>query len=336
MVRPQPETPRHEMTTNADLQPYRERYFAFLRALAETRLVTIAATHVLTDFPEKLPREMSRVYADLFERMAKALFKAADEARRRAGAVSVGEVSAAVQEDAAADDETSEFVAADRDSREFSIHALELLMATSSDTANEIDPHDGERFIAGAQQQAVALLFAHLDAFLADTLRTILAARPGALRRDKRLTWRKALEFSDYDQLRAHLIEEWTYEFGWGTVSQRLSTLEEQFGLTIPASELEREKLSVLEQQRHLVIHNGGVVSHRYVRETKDRSAVVGEPLCLTRDTTRELYGAVRRVGSDIFVAVARKLFGARRKDLNGVWMRRGTGDEREESASDT
>ena len=198
-----------------------------------------------------------------------------------------------------------------------------LLMAALDFTKKKVPVLDvGKQFQVLARHQAVAMMFAHTDAFVADTLRVVCRVKPEVLRTGKQLTWETALSYPSMDDLLSGLVEEFSYEFGWKTLRHRLEFFHDRFGvdLDIPPDEL--NLLKTFEQRRHLIIHNGGVVTEKYIAETGDANTRVGRPIVVSRADVRTLGNTVSLLGGELFCAIAVKYLAAKPSDLTQVLHR--------------
>jgi hypothetical protein len=174
----------------------------------------------------------------------------------------------------------------------------------------------GEDFQALARHQAVAMTFAHMDAFFGNTMRTICRNKPEVLRIGKQLTWASALSFESIGELAESLAEQFIYEFGWQTLAKRLESLDRSFGLKVPVSSKHSRILNLFEQRRHLIIHNGGVITQKYLNESGDTKGIVGSELSISSEETKSLAAAVTQLGTNLFSAVAQKYLKAKKSDL--------------------
>lgn len=294
------------MPTHSLFPEYKGVYLAFLRALSHTQLVNAIATHSLTAFPTRLPSELKDAVASLFNWMGNAMLSAIDEDPPNDGRADLEPTLA----------EPS--LSSDPEALRFAECAIELMLAEYRPGAS------GDADVqAVARHQAVAMMFAHLDAFFGDSVRIICRVRPEVLRNNKQITWTTVLDFDRIDRLVEHIIEQYVYEFGWKTVDDRIRTLINRFGLELDVPDADLAHVRTLEQKRHLIIHNGGVVTSKYTRESGDCSTPVGQVLAVSAEDVQLLYDAVKMIGSDLCAEVARKLLGAEDIDLTQIWRRK-------------
>lgn len=169
--------------------------------------------------------------------------------------------------------------------------------------------------------QAVAMTFSSLDAFFGDSVRTALCSRPEALRRNKKIEWAEVLALRTRKELEEHLAEQLVYEFGWQTSKARVAWLKQELGLELSISEAQLDTLHLWEQRRHLIVHNGGIVNSRYLRETRDPSLEVGAKVTASSGDLDLLLETALCVGAELYHAVSIKFLGLKdgAHELHGV-----------------
>src|SRR5205807_7395206 len=104
----------------------------------------------------------------------------------------------------------------------------------------KLDKSSQPNFERLLSSQALIMVFAFVEAFLADTLRLICSVRPEILKTEKKIEWSTALEFDKKEDLIAHLRERYVYDFGWLSLDERVKHLRGKLGLEIntPTSDL--------------------------------------------------------------------------------------------------
>jgi hypothetical protein len=275
---------------------YREKYWAFIRAVHQTLFLSTVAQHSLGAFPKNLPPGVSQPIKQAFGKVSEAI------AQRKKGVSGSDIVSATVSLPA--------------DGMDYALLALMIVLADSLNTSQARPIESlGENFQAMARYQALAMTFAHLDAFFAESLRGICRIRPEVLRIGKQLTWAHALSFATMNDLAESFAEQFVFEFGWQTIEQRLHSLEKNLGLQIPVTPKDLKVLSLHEQRRHLVIHNGGVITQKYLDDSGDTGAI-GESVRVSDKNTRDVADAITRLGSSLFSSISQKFLGIKRQDI--------------------
>ena len=158
--------------------------------------------------------------------------------------------------------------------------------------------------------QALVMMFAHLDAFMADSIRTTCRVCPEILKCDKKMEWVDIVSCGSWDKLIDQLIEQYSFQFGWQSVAKRLDFLKKQIGLEFAFQE---EKLRIIDDSeliRNVVTHNGGNVSQEYLVRSRRTDVSLGQPIPITLDSIRQLFTAIGLLGDTLYKAIAKKFYG--------------------------
>ena len=158
--------------------------------------------------------------------------------------------------------------------------------------------------------QELVMLFAHLEAFMADSLRTICYARPDVLKGNKMIDWNTILSCGGWDELLDHLIERYVYEIGWESIQKRVNLLNQKFGLKIKFPETELKLIEEAEQIRHILVHNGGRINKKFITMTGRDDLVIDEPIKVKPKYVHQISIAMLALTSEIFRNVSEKFFG--------------------------
>jgi len=285
---------------------------AFLRAVHQTQLVSAVAAYSLRDFPHSLPSPIADAVRDIFDRLVSVINKHdAQPGGNERNLLYRRDKLKAGQ-------------ARNNQNEEIAVLALNLLLAVEPDKGKKkpVSGMEGRQFQMLARHQAVAMLYAHLDSFVGDTLRAICGVKPEVLRGSgkKQLTWESALSFRSIDDLREHLVEQFVYDAGWQSAPEYVAFFEERFKLSFNLPPAVLPLLNLFEQRRHLIIHNGGLVTARYIAKTGDTKTKVGRELAIASDEVRRVGEAIKMFGSELCWAVGVKFFEATPKDLTQIW----------------
>lgn len=175
--------------------------------------------------------------------------------------------------------------------------------------------------------QALVMYFAHLDAFMSDTVRTVCRVRPQVLSTGKKMDWQTIIALGGWDELVNHMTERYVFESGWGSVRQRVEFLRERLGLVIDLSESHLESLEETENIRHIVVHNGGRVSQEYIARTGRTDLELGTFVGVTLESVEGVMYLSRLLANGVFKAVSTKFFGKDESSLAGVWTMPRLGD---------
>jgi hypothetical protein len=164
--------------------------------------------------------------------------------------------------------------------------------------------------------QGVVMICAHIDAFLADTVRAICRTRPEVLKGSgKTMEWASIIEAGSWDRLLESLIERYVYDFGFPPIPQRIKTLA-GMGLDITVEERVLKVVDEGEALRDIVVHDAGIASRKYLSRTKRSDLRVGELVAITLDEVQALGNAAVSLGEGVADATADKFYGKGRVHL--------------------
>lgn len=281
-----------------DLQEYQRVYVDLQLAVIQIGTISVCAGDALSNFPHRLP-EQSRETA----------YAALREMQQKIGKIIQAHESGSMDfSDTELDDEILD--------QRASAMIVDLYMTTLIAGRNGRE-FDFERLLYA---QEMIMVLAHLDAFLADTLRAICTREPRLLMRGNKISWREVLEAGSWDRILTRLIDEYSYEFGWKSARERIAYLRDEHGLVVDISDAILDKLDLAEELRHLFVHNGGRVSRKYLERSGRTGIDVGSIITLSAQDASSIGIIVRRVGSAVFASAATKFFGASLDDLSGLW----------------
>ena len=171
--------------------------------------------------------------------------------------------------------------------------------------------------------QAIIMLYAYMDAFLADTLREICRKQPNMLKRDKKIDWSTALDFDTKDELIEYLTERFVYDFGWKSIAERIEFLSNQLGIPITISDDDLDLLEQGEYIRHIAVHNGSKVSSEFIERTGNTNLEIGEYYPVTLELIEKLTNLAELLAGDIFISVSKKYYNISDDELTGIMRRR-------------
>jgi hypothetical protein len=156
--------------------------------------------------------------------------------------------------------------------------------------------------------QQLVMIFAHLDAFMADTLRTICQVRPDVLKSQRKVEWETILNCGDWDQVVAFLTDQYIFEHGWGPLRRRIQALSKELGLEVRVPETDLEFLDSLEHLRNVIVHNGGKASREYLEKTAS-DLEIGDMVSVDPALIDQTFQQALLLGGEICAAVAAKFF---------------------------
>ena len=280
-------------------EKYRATYQVYEFSMALTSLATMVGADIYRDFPARLPLDLAKRFEEASREVLSQL--------EAFGPVPGG-------------DESARFVHLGKSGENMFIHRV-LDMMTAMVMLGYTDPKEIDLGLQSAVcSQALVMYFAHLDAFLADTLRMLCQVNPQILSTGKKIAWETIMALGGWDELIDHLTEQYAFEFGWGTVRQRVESFEGRLGLAIGLSESELQSLSEAENLRHIVIHNGGRVSEEFVARTGRTDLAPGTIVRVTLEYVEGVLDLSRLLANRVFRAVSAKFFGKDDSTMVGVW----------------
>ena len=265
-------------------------------ALQQHRIVSIACNSVLTKFPSRLPSELVGGIAELAAELRKQL-----------------ETAEASQNGLA---ETPEQRSIDIRITAPSLHPLAepflWLSIARLPTPMQVL---GADFTQTILRQELVSILALLEAFLGDALRTICRLRPEVLRRSKKLEWKDIMECGSWDGVLSRLEEELAHEHSMHSISARIELLKTDYGLSLHLPPETITVIDLVEQIRHVILHNGSRTSREFLRRTQSEGDKVGEELMLDDELVAGFCRIARSTISAVLLSVIFK-HGGHRADL--------------------
>lgn len=163
----------------------------------------------------------------------------------------------------------------------------------------------------------LAMLIAHLEAFVTDTLKTVWLLDPSILETTTP-TGKKALKdfgTSALSSLSSEQLERISDDAIWDLMRKStdayMNYLVKTLSLSISTNYglLYRANLD-----RHAIVHNGGVITQdKYIgklNEKERQGLVAGEPIPINSEYISRIYNLVQTLGEGIFTEVSRRYFG--------------------------
>lgn len=174
------------------------------------------------------------------------------------------------------------------------------------------NPEGKVDFSGAILSEQVAMLIAHTEAFLADTLRAICIEHPGRIRASQaQITWQDALAYRGRASLLRGLVDRFVdTRLRGADLRDTLSILIKDFGLEFQPDEDTLVDLRLGEQIRHLVVHNGGRIDAQFARQVGIPLKRTGQPYPLDEHFVQKLATACDIAAIDVFFATALKCFG--------------------------
>jgi len=157
--------------------------------------------------------------------------------------------------------------------------------------------------------QRVIMAYAHLEAFLANTVRAICCAQPGHLKRRKAMAWEDILQAGSVADIAVAMIEELVLEFTHQSFKDQIACLREHFGLELTVSPEVEMELNQGAIDRNLLVHNGGRVNQAYRKATGRTDLKIGAWLPVPEARAHVVSQLSAALGEDVFIRVAEKCF---------------------------
>jgi hypothetical protein len=286
-------------------ESYRETYKNYISSTSQVEILTLVSGEAVKDFPKHLPEELRGPLLLGMRETANALIEVAKAA----------EMGKRISRSVRRPNDPTKGKLLD------SVLSL-FISEVTADNSRGIDERFQEGFERLLSSQAIIMAFAHLDAFISDTMRAICVARPEVLKSEKKIEWSMALTFDKKEDLIKYLIERYVFEFGWLNLSNRVEHLKKQIGLELIQPESERELLDMAENIRHLAVHNGGRASQEFIERTGRNDLGIGDLVPITLDEIGKISSAARLLASDLFASVSKKFFSIEDDQLTGVLRR--------------
>jgi len=285
-------------------QTYRKTYYNYELSVSQTRILTLVAGEVVKEFPNRLPQDLRGPLLRRMKELTRAFLATKAEARRERVVL----------------DEDDMRGGSDRGGIKSNLFepALRMMIALGMLKAFS-QGVDFEKLLCS---QELVMLFTHLNAFMADSLRAICRVRPEVLGSGKQIDWATALSFRGKKELRNYLTERYVFDFGWESVPKRLEFLRGKLGLAIECPGSDLELIEEAENIRNVVVHNGGRVDQEYIAKTGQNDLVIGDLVSVTPKYVEQVSDATRMIVSELFVQVSKKFFHVADSKITGVWRR--------------
>lgn len=268
---------------NKSFTHYKNIYENFVISLNQSITVTKFARHYLDNFPNNLPHDTR----EAFERELSKLAQLTIDSLEESGGEKV--------------DLRLEFPAED------DLAPLVILAFTYMNFGIDVEDINFDRITLS---QRLIMIFAYLDAFLGDTIRTICTVEPSILKTNKNLTWETIINLGSFDAVFEKMIDEFTFNFGWKNIYEKIEFLSERIGLDISIPEEELRNLLLAENIRHAFIHNGGKITQIFLDKFPGEfEASVGDQIPIDDKYIRLLEETVINLGGYIFSSVCEKFY---------------------------
>lgn len=263
---------------------YFQRYQELVAAIHSTQAISLVAGESLRDFPSRLPKKSREAIADFFSFLSSEIEQAAAGKKRDASAAKAQKKMPA--------NRTRLVTAAFR-------VLLARFLLPKKPAAGAGSGRLGINFANQLRAQEVVMQLAHLDAFMADSVRAVCRAEPRLLIRSKTMTWEDIVGCESWEGVTTHMIETSAYTYGWNSIRKKTELLSSEFGVVVKASDKDIQALEDAEQLRHIVVHNGGRISKEFNKRTRS-NARIGAPAPIPQQLVDRLSLATLNVAGQI------------------------------------
>ena len=271
---------------------YQETYRNFEFSVAQTMVVALMGKGVLKEWPTSIPERIREPLVSSLDQMSKLWGDRFDNK------ISKEEMDTEFDRILTEQDQLEDGGA---------LFRFVLMMQWDRPMGSKMKDIDFTRIL---NSQALVMLFAHLDAFVGDTLRAICRVRPEVLKSERTIQWEEVVSSGTWDKLIDHLIEKYTYEFGLKPLRKRLEFFKERIGIEGSVKDESLALLEKAEEIRHIIMHNGGSVSQEYLKRTGRQDVGLGEIVPVNIEFLKEVRREVFAVGWAVFEATGKKFFG--------------------------
>ncbi|MBA7495105.1 hypothetical protein ES702_05684 [subsurface metagenome] len=279
----------HSVLTEKLWKTYSKMYYSLELSINQTRMLTIVSREVFKDFPKGLPQNVQRSIhvstGQMLSVINKALGREESVVKRTKDKLK-GLYDIKITKDMGS-----------------TILFMSIALINLGIPLMEIE---SESLL---YSQELVMIFAHLDAFMSDSLRIICQACPEVLKRNKKIDWATAISCGGWEKLLDHLIEKYVFEFGWQSISKRIKSLREELGIIVKYRGSDLELLEEAEELRNIVVHNGGRVSQEYIAKTGRNDLIVGAFYPLKSKYLGKVSSAARVLCGELFMGIGRKFF---------------------------
>jgi hypothetical protein len=280
------------------IEKYGQIFNDFCVGLKQIEILCAVATYTLDDFPNNLPENLRRSLVTAITEISEQLNH--DKTKPEPQIVDV------------------EVALNSKLEKQLVQSVLEFIMMKSNKKVKKItDPNFG-RVICS---QSLIIVFAHLEAFMTDTIKFICDACPEVLKsKNKKISFEDALKFeSNIKQL---LIDRYTYEFGWKSIDEKLAFFKSEFGLKLEIVDSNIDVLKEAENVRHIIVHNGGRISQQFIDKSKNKRFKIGGFVTFSFREIIAISQITHYLASKMYVETIKKFAkGYENSNLDGVFL---------------
>jgi hypothetical protein len=171
--------------------------------------------------------------------------------------------------------------------------------------------HSIPSFRRAVLAQQLIMIFAHLDSFIADSVRVICEALPDVLKsRDRKMEWECIIDCGSWEELLEHLIEEYVARSDRGPILKRIDKMKDAFRLDLRLDHRALGTLEVAERVRHAFVHSGGRADSTFLDRCRVDNVAPGTSINLQSATLDDVHRSALLTGAAIYRSVCTKFLG--------------------------
>ncbi|MFP4641847.1 MAG: hypothetical protein ACLFPU_06695 [Dehalococcoidia bacterium] len=281
-----------------DWNEYRQVYLSFELSMAQTAIIAHQSAYILEDYPNNLPPDVSDKITETMKKFVEAASQTVEETQEL----------------------DFEKLLKDREPETYTAMQsfLPTLMMGICNWHSGRDPWDVD-FAKLVYSQQLAMAFAHFDAFLGDTLRTMLNVQPNILRKNRQVTWDTIIKLGSWERLIEHMMEDFVYKVGRRSAKEKMDFFLDEFNFDLQLSDQEIDAITEGERLRHLIVHNGGRVNADYLNRTKMKNMNIGDQISIDYLQVFDVCIALHKAAYNLYVQVSRSFFKTEETGINPV-----------------
>jgi hypothetical protein len=156
--------------------------------------------------------------------------------------------------------------------------------------------------------EELVMIITLLDAFMVDSMRTIIRAQPAILNSEKSIKISEVLATKSWDGLLSYLTNEEVDRFGGLSVEKQVKALEgKPLNLSLQINKADLDIVNEAESVRHIIIHNGGKVNQQFIERTGKTDIGEGEQYPLGSSFVAKSSVSSERIALKVFDAISKK-----------------------------
>lgn len=257
---------------------YLDQYNDFVVSLHQTSVIAKLASTLLEEFPNNLPTKVAQPYNDTLTSLMERIV----ELEEKGGDTKFG-------------------LHIEYNESNLSPFIFLVLTHLQSNPESPID------FKQAITSQNLIMIYARLDAFMADSMRIICATEPRVMICQKNLSWESIIKSKNWEDLIGGLIDEFVSDFVQPTVASRIEYLNKRIGLDLQFSDDEVQLLEEAENLRHAFVHNGGKVDKQLMKRIGRDDLVLGSEIFVDDDYMEAVFRSAMNFGAALFTSVLKK-----------------------------